>query len=89
VRIDRISICIAAIGALALTGACSQETRKDADATAAAVGRDVEGAAETVRDNLESTAKINKETYDAERKEGENRLEAAGDAYNAVEDAAK
>jgi len=88
-RLDRISICIAAIGTLALAGACSQETRDDAAATAASAGKDVENAAKTAGDNVENAARTNAATYEEKRKEGEGRLEAAGDAYNAVEAEAK
>ena len=88
-RLDRISLCITAIATLALAGGCSQETREDAAATAASAGQEVEDAAKTVRDNVENAAKTNAETYEAKRKEGEGRLEAAGDDYDAVEAEAK
>jgi hypothetical protein len=88
-RLDRFSICIAAIGTLALAGACSQETQDDAATTAVSAGKDVEEAAKTARDNVENAAETNTAAYDEKRKEGEGRLEAAGDAYNAVEAEAK
>ena len=39
--------------------------------------------------NVERSEKIMADSYDEERKQGEGRVEAAGDAYNEVLDAAR
>ena len=88
-NLGRISITLFAIGAIALGGACSQETRDDAKETAVSAGRDVEHAAQVAHDNVEDAADTMAETYDEKREEGEGRIEAAGDSYNAVLDKAE
>ncbi len=50
-----------------------------------AAKKEVAAAVKTVEDNVERSAKIMKDTYDAERKAGTNAVQAAGDAYSAVD----
>ena len=73
------------------TGA-AQEIEAGAEAAAKAMEEasdaaknEVAGAAKAVEDNVERSTKIMKDTYDAEREAGTSAVEAAGDAYNAVD----
>lgn len=45
---------------------------------------EIEQAAKTLDDNVERSLQVGEETYDAARAEGENDVEAAGDAYDAI-----
>jgi hypothetical protein len=48
------------------------------------VHKDAEEAAEALRDNPPEAAGVYEETYEQKRKQGEGRIEASGDAYDAV-----
>ncbi len=52
----------------------------------AAAESGVKDVAEKLEKNVENAAKVAEESYDSARKKGEGRLEAAGEAYNAVLD---
>lgn len=55
-------------------------------ATACSGGDDVKGVAAELEANAERSGQVMKDTYEKDRAEGEGRIEAAGDAYNAVVD---
>jgi outer membrane lipoprotein-sorting protein len=55
-----------------------------AEETATTGAAAVEQAAQEVGANVEQAIEIEKDTYKKKRVEGENTLNAAGDAYNAV-----
>ncbi len=71
------SVLLACVLACGLATGCG-EAEKGGEKAAA----DVESAGDTAASNLERSADTMKETYDEKRKEGEGRVEAAGDAYN-------
>ena len=73
--------------ALAAFGAACGNDAPDKSAIAAEAGdalRDVEAGAERLAENVEDSARVYDETYDAERERGENAIEAGGAAYEAV-----
>lgn len=48
--------------------------------------RDAVGTVDELSENVENSARVYDETYDAARKAGEDRIEAGGEAYDAVLD---
>ncbi len=50
---------------------------------------EAEAAAEEVEENVENSEELMEETYDAEREDGTGRVQAAGDAYEAVLEAGR
>ena len=50
---------------------------------------EVEEAAEELEENVEHSEELLKKTYDEDRAEGEGRVEAAGNAYEAVLEAGR
>ena len=77
-----LTLALASLLAAALLSGCS-----DAGEQRAASG--LEDAGQTAAGNVERSEKIMADSYDEKRKEGEGRVEAAGDAYNAVLDAGR
>ena len=53
------------------------------------LAHEVKAAAEEAEGNVEHSEELMEETYDKAREEGEGRVEAAGDAYNAVLEAGR
>jgi hypothetical protein len=87
-RLNRIAITLAAFSALGLATACSEDTRQQAEEAAASGAADVKEAAGEIHGNVEDAVKTLEDTYDEDRKKGKGRIEAAGNAYDAVEDKA-
>jgi hypothetical protein len=50
---------------------------------------EAEAAAEELKDNVEHSEELEEKTYDDERAEGTGRVEAAGNAYEAVLEAGR
>ena len=78
----RTLVAMASLLAIALLGACSDSGEQRA-------ASELEDAGRTAVGNVERSEKIMADTYDEEREKGQGRVEAAGDAYNAVLDAAR
>jgi hypothetical protein len=57
-----------------------------AEGAAAAAEQDADAVGDSLRKNIDETRSAAEEAYEEDREEGEGRLEAAGDAYNAVLD---
>lgn len=53
------------------------------------LANEAEAAAEEVADNVENSEELMEETYDKDRAAGEGRVEAAGNAYEAVLEAGR
>jgi hypothetical protein len=71
----------AARGARAVVTA-AREVADDVEADG--VEATADSAAKTLDDNVERSLQVGEETYDAARADGENDVEAAGDAYDAI-----
>jgi len=67
--------------------AAAQKAADDVDARGTMAAAEAE--AKQLEQNVKESAALMEETYDEKRKEGEGRVEAAGDSYNAVIDAGK
>ena len=72
-RVRGYRLCFALAAAGLAIGCGQDEARKD-----------VKHAAEGVRENAKDATEVYEETYKEDRKKGEGRVEAAGDAYEAV-----
>ena len=75
-------VALASLLAAVLLGACSDSADRRTES-------DLEEAGKTAVRNVERSQKIMADTYDEKRKQGEGRIEAAGDAYNEVLDAGR
>lgn len=53
------------------------------------VADEVEETAEELKENIEHSDELAKKTYESDRKQGEGRVEAAGNAYEAVLEAGR
>jgi hypothetical protein len=72
---------------LSLSLGCGERSADRAvDSGEQAAEADARAAAETLEGNVERSARIMHDTYDADREAGEGRVDAAGDAYDAVLD---
>lgn len=77
-----LAFALASLLATALLGSCSESGEQRA-------ASELEEAGGTASGNVERSEKIMVDSYDEKRKQGEGRVEAAGDAYNAVLDAGR
>ena len=72
-----------ALAAIAVVGVSFGVACGEGEAPQRAI-KAVEKEAEVLEENVERSARVMKETYKVEREEGVGRVEAAGDAYEAV-----
>lgn len=77
-----LMFALASLLAAAFLGACSDSADRRTES-------DLEEAGKTAVRNVERSQKVMADTYDEKRKQGEGRVEAAGDAYNEVLDAGR
>jgi hypothetical protein len=77
-RFNRMIVSFAALAALGLATACSEDTAKKAGNAVPTGAADVEKDGKELGGNVQNAAETLEETYDEERKKGQGRVEARG-----------
>lgn len=72
-RVRAVCLCFA-VAAAGLAVGCGQDEARE----------EIKEAAEVVGERPKDAIRVYEETYEEDRKKGEGRVEAAGDAYEAV-----